>query len=108
MIKKKTIYYDGSCNFCTTIKNKIESSSHSEEFDCIDITKNNLLHNLPKKQLMEQIHVVDENGNIYKNIDAILKVLDSYPEFKILNKLGRILIIKQLLSLIYKFISSNR
>jgi len=105
---RKTIYYDGSCRMCTAIIKKVDSSSQKEKFNPKDLTKDPLPQNISRSAAGKEIHVIDENGTIYKNAEAILKILEEYPKWKFLVKLGRLPIIKQLLPIGYKFISANR
>jgi predicted DCC family thiol-disulfide oxidoreductase YuxK len=106
--KKKTIYYDGSCSMCTVIISKVYDSSQKEKFDLRDITKKPLPQNFTKEQVEKEIHVIDSEGKIYKNAEAILKILEEYPRWKFLARIGRLPIIKQLLAIGYRFIAVNR
>jgi predicted DCC family thiol-disulfide oxidoreductase YuxK len=105
---KKTIYYDGSCNMCNAIIKKVDNSSQKEKFNPKDITKDTLPQNISKSAAEKEIHVVDENGKIYKNAEAILKILEEYPKWKLIVAIGRLPIIKQILPIGYKFIASHR
>jgi predicted DCC family thiol-disulfide oxidoreductase YuxK len=87
---------------------KVDDSSQKEKFDPKDLTKDPLPKNISKTAAEREIHVIDANGKIYKNAEAILKILEEYPKWKFLVKLGRLPIIKQLLPIGYKLISVNR
>ncbi|HTE48582.1 MAG TPA: DUF393 domain-containing protein [Candidatus Paceibacterota bacterium] len=106
--QKKTIYYDGSCPMCTVIIGKVDDSAQKEKFDTKDITGESLPQNFIKEQVEKEIHVIDSDGKVYKNAEAILKILEEYPRWRFVAKIGRLPIIKQLLSIGYKFIASNR
>ena len=106
--KTKIIYYDGSCPMCTVIMGKVDGSSEKDKFSSKDITKESLPQNLTKEQVEKEIHLIDSEGKIYKNAEAILKILEEYPQWKFLAKIGRLPIIKQLLPIVYKFIAVNR
>lgn len=106
--QKKTIYYDGSCPMCTIIINKVDNSSQKGKFKPKDITRELLPQNFTKEQVEKEIHVIDSEGRIYKNAEAILKILEEYPRWKFLAIIGRLPIIKQLLPIGYKFIAANR
>ena len=105
---RKTIYYDGSCRMCNAIIRKIDDSSQKEKFNAKDITKDPLPPNISKSAAEKEIHVVDADGKIYKNAEAILKILDEYPKWKFIVKIGRLPIIKQLLQIGYRLIAANR
>ena len=106
--RRKTIYYDGSCRMCNSIIKKVNVSSQKEKFNPKDITKDPLPQNITKTAAMKEIHVVDEKGKIYKNAEGILEILEEYPKWRFLVKLGRLPIIKQLLPIGYKVIASHR
>ncbi len=106
--QKKTIYYDGSCPMCTVIMDKVDDSSQKGKFDPKDITKESLPQNFTKQQVEKEIHVIDSDGKVYKNAEAILKILEEYPQWKFLAKIGQLPVIKQLLPIGYKFIAANR
>ena len=107
-MKKKTIYYDGSCQMCKSIIRKVDNSSQKEKFDPKDLTKDTLPQNISRSAAEKEIHVVDENGKIYKNAEAILKILEEYPKWKLIVAIGRLPIIKQLLPIGYRNIAANR
>ena len=105
---RKTIYYDGSCPMCTAIIKRIDRSKHKEKFNKKDITKDPLPQDITKTATEKEIHVVDANGRIYKNAQAILKILEEYPKWKFIAKIGELPIIRQLLPVGYKFVASHR
>lgn len=106
--KKSDIIYDGACPMCSAVINKIQTSPQNKNFAFIDSTKNNLPLRLTRKEVEKEIHVVDSNGVIYKNAEAILKIFEKYPNFKLLVKIGKLPIIKQILPFVYKLIAANR
>lgn len=106
--QKKTIYYDGSCPMCTTIIGKVGGSSQKEKFDPKDTARGSLPHGLTKEQVEKEIHVIGPDGKVYKNAEAILKILEEYPRWRFLVKIGGLPIIRQLLPVGYKFIAANR
>jgi len=106
--QKKTIYYDGSCPMCVVIIDKVDGSLQKEKFNPKDITKELFPRNFTKKQAEEEIHLIDSDGKVYKNAEAILKIIEEYPRWKFLAKIGRLPIIKQLLPIGYKLVAVNR
>ncbi len=106
--ENKTILYDGDCPMCKVVIDKIDNSSQKGKFDLKDITKEQLPENLTKEQVMKEIHVIDSEGKVFKNSEAILKILEEYPKWRFLSKIGGLPIIKQLLPIGYKFFAANR
>lgn len=105
--KKSAVYYDGSCPMCTVIVNKIEDSAKGEKFSMRDITKELLPQNFTRACVEKEIHVVVA-GKIYKNAEAILKILEEYPVWRFFVWIGRLPLIKQLLPIGYNFVAANR
>ncbi|OGI63434.1 hypothetical protein A2818_00715 [Candidatus Nomurabacteria bacterium RIFCSPHIGHO2_01_FULL_40_12] len=106
--RKKTIYYDGSCSMCTAIIGKIDGSSQKGNFNLKDITKASFPQNFTKEEVEKEIHVIDSDGKVYKNAEAMLEILEEYPRWEFLAKIGRLPVIRQLLPIGYKLIAANR
>src|SRR5438552_7476100 len=94
---KKAVYYDGSCPMCTSIINKIGDSSMGYKFSPRDIKTEPLPPNFSRQDVEREMHVVDGNGVIYKNAEAILKLLEEYPAWNLLVKIGRLPGVKHVL-----------
>ena len=54
------------------------------------------------------MHVVDANGKIYRNAEAILKLLEVYPAWKFVVTVGRLPVIARILPIGYNFVAANR
>lgn len=65
---------------CSLIIKKIGNSPQADIFEKVDITRDTLPGQFSKKELSREIHLVDEKGQVHKNIDAVLKVLERYPQ----------------------------
>ncbi len=105
---KKTIYYDGSCPMCTNFIARIDASEEKERFAPKDIKREPLPKLFTQEQVEKEMHVIDTDGRVYKNADAILKILEEYPRWRILTVIGGWPIIRQLLPFGYNFIAANR
>lgn len=105
--EKHTVYYDGSCPMCTVIVNKIDGSSKGEKFSMRDITEDPLPQDFTKDDVEKEIHIVAD-GKVYKNAEAVLKILEQYPVWKIFAQIGRLPIIKSLLRVGYNLVARNR
>lgn len=108
MNDKKNVYYDGTCPMCNVFASKVNTSSKNQEFVLLDANKNNLPSNISKERVLKEIHVVSEDGQIYRNSDAIMKILETYPRWRFIARLGKLPVIRQLMWLSYKFIAANR
>ena len=106
--KYTTVFYDGQCPMCTTFVKKAEVYTRGKDFKYSDITQKPLPKNLNKDAVLKEIHVVDKQGGIYKNVEAIFKILETNRRYRFLVWLGRLPIIKQLLLLMYRIVARNR
>jgi predicted DCC family thiol-disulfide oxidoreductase YuxK len=106
--KKIEVFYDGKCPMCTAIMSKVDASTQREHFTLRDITKDPLPPDFTTEEVEKEIHVVAADGKVYKNADAILKILEQYPRFRWLAKLGQFPLIKPLLPLGYRIVAANR
>ncbi|MGE0257326.1 MAG: DCC1-like thiol-disulfide oxidoreductase family protein [Alphaproteobacteria bacterium] len=105
---KDAVYYDGSCPMCVAIVGKIDESSNAEKFSMKDITKEPLPSAFTRADVEREMHVVGADGQIYKNADAILKLLEPYPAWKFAVAVGRFPGIRSVLPIGYSFIAANR
>ncbi len=106
--EKMTIYFDGECAMCNALMHRIDASGKRTAFNPQDIRTDELPENLSKADAIKEIHVMDANGNMYKNAEAILKIMEQYPRWKCLVFIGRLPVIKQILPIGYTVIARNR
>jgi predicted DCC family thiol-disulfide oxidoreductase YuxK len=73
-----------------------------------DITKQPVPSTFTRQEVEREMHVVGADGKIYKNAEAILKLLQPYPAWKFVVTVGRLPGIKQILPVGYNFVAANR
>lgn len=105
---KKAIYYDGSCPMCSNLMLRINASDQKGKFAPKDIKRESLPVAFSREQAEKEIHVVDSDGKVHKNAEAMLLIIEEYPRWRFLAKIGRLPIIRQLLPIGYAVISTNR
>ncbi len=105
--KKLTIYYDGSCPMCTAFVADVVKKTN---IDLIakDITIEVLPSGITTEAVQREIHVIDDEGTVYKNAEAILVILDDVNKWERFTWLGRLPLIKKLLPLGYNIVARNR
>lgn len=106
-MKKIEVYYDGKCPMCTIFADNLNSSSKSEIFDLNDIHEKTLA-GVTLETLSKEIHVKDTDGTLYKNADAILKVIGTFPRWRFVEKIGHLPIINGILHIGYNIVAQNR
>jgi len=101
---RKTVHYDGTCDFCKVVVSKLDTN----KVRLSDASRSSLPKGITKKQAMEEIHLVDSDGKIYKNIDVILEIVKTYKFGGLLYKIGHLPGIHRMLQIFYKIVASNR
>lgn len=102
------IYFDGGCPMCTALTSKIENSEQKLNFEQKDINTSSLPEGLTKDQVLKEIHVVTSDGVIYRNSEAIIKILEQYPKLKFLATFGKLPIVRNILPIGYGIVAANR
>ncbi len=106
--QKIAIYYDGLCNLCAGLADKVDASQKESTFELKDIHKAGTLGDMAMDEAMHDVHVVDETGKMYKGADAILRIFAEYPHLKWLAKIGSLPGFRQLAMLIYRLVEKTR
>lgn len=105
---KKTIVYDGLCVMCKGLTKTIDHSTQKTAFAQVDFTKQSLPKGVSAAAAERGIHVVGPDGTVYKNAAAILQILDAYPRWSWIARMGRLPLIRSLLELVYRWVAANR
>ncbi|MEK7588855.1 MAG: DCC1-like thiol-disulfide oxidoreductase family protein [Patescibacteria group bacterium] len=106
---KQEIYYDGDCPMCKVIIEQVQTTKEGDEsFNTNDFNHSILPLNITKEEVEKEIHVIDEKGVVFKNIDALIQILAVYPKYDFLVKIIKLPVIKQMFQIGYKFIALNR
>lgn len=105
--KKIRVLYDGQCPMCSTIVHSVNTSSQNGAFELNDM---HAATDLPvdRATLEKDMYVIDEEGKVFKGAEAILKIIDQYPSWKLVSTIGRLPFVKPLLPIGYGIISRNR
>ena len=106
--KKLCVYYDGTCRMCSSVMDKLNTSSRADAFQGVDATKEALPPGVSYDAAMKHIHVVDESGRRYVGAKAFLRILEEYPRWKWCARIGRLPVVKQILDIGYWLIARNR
>lgn len=93
---------------CTVFINKIELAAVDSTLRLKDITAAVLPENLTSESVQKEIHVIDKDGVVYKNAEAILQILDSQPFWRHVTWIGRLPIVRNILRFGYGIIANNR
>lgn len=105
---KKTIIYDDTCPMCIAVISEVDDSSKSGSFDLKGMAKAKLPQGVTMGQVQKEIHVIDESGKIHRNVGAMLQIIEEYPRWRFMARIGRLPVIYQILQLFYKVVAANR
>lgn len=108
MEKKIEVYYDGQCNMCTATMDSLQKSSHGGAFEMIDVTKGQLPPGVDMTGALHSMHAIDDAGKVYVGGDAFLRILEEYPRWRWLAKIGRIWGIRHIVSAVYRVVATHR
>ena len=84
---KPVVFYDASCKLCQNFKALLDRTSANIVFS--DINSDSLPAQLAALNLRREIHLLEPNGTVLKNVDAIARALEYSGKFKVLWKLLR-------------------
>lgn len=101
------VYYDGLCKGCTAFATHIARSEKAGRFDLHNAAHDDLPGAITKDAAMKDIHVVDENGT-YKGSAAIVKIMEQYPRWRWLAKLGRMPGFRHIVAGLYRLLADHR
>jgi predicted DCC family thiol-disulfide oxidoreductase YuxK len=107
------VYYDGACPQCVKDRRNYEklSGQLKDDIQWIDITgKESLLRSMgidPKKALME-LHLEDENRQIFSEIDAYILLMRKVPVLKPLSIIIGLPLVRPMLSKVYHWCVNRR
>ena len=79
------ILYDGGCEMCRTSVQAIEKFDSSRKVEFIDLHHPDARARFPSlevKDLLEELHAVDDHGTVYRGARAINEILRLQPGLK--------------------------
>jgi predicted DCC family thiol-disulfide oxidoreductase YuxK len=75
---KLAVLYDGSCEMCVASVariNRFDNSGHIIAFDLDDPQVRSQFPELKREDLVRELHVVDDHGNVFRGARAINEIL---------------------------------
>ena len=101
----KIIIFDDYCSMCSKEINYYKSISNQNRFRWCDLNGESQLlkqFNISRKEALMALHAIDENGKIYKGIDAFIIIWQELAYWKILAEIIRLPIVNQIAKFLYK------
>jgi predicted DCC family thiol-disulfide oxidoreductase YuxK len=105
---KVKIYYDGVCNLCAGLAETIDLSQRGSHFALNDISKDELPVGVTMQEATRDVHVVDENGKMYRGSEAVMRILSEYPRLRWIAAICSVPGFSHVAILIYRVIEKTR
>lgn len=89
-----TVFYDGSCRVCSGEMAHYRKMKHGGRLLFIDISAPDFEaegYGISHRQFMEQMHAIDQNGRIFRGVDAFRAIWQAFPDSPIFRLLSRLL-----------------
>ena len=88
------VYYDGSCIVCATEVERYGRKDHGWHLILVDISASDFNPaplGITLDELMYQMHVIDREGTVYRNVDAFWAIWQAFPSSTFLGFMGTLL-----------------
>ncbi len=105
--QKLTCYYDGRCPMCSAIIDGVRKSDAAGGFDMRDMHRSGRLP-FERAAIEKEIHVTDADGNVYRGAEAVLKIAEEFPRYRMLTRLARLPPARAAAPAVYAFVAANR
>lgn len=108
---KPILFYDGSCPLCKKEINHYVRIDKDKKVDWIDISTDTLLlkqFEISHSDAMKQLHVIDQNGDLFIGVDAFMTIWQFLPYYQHLKQAVTLLHIKRLMIWAYDIFVKQR
>jgi len=93
---------------CQAFQSSVTSSKQSAKFTFVDVNTGSLPADISKESALQEMHVVDDHGAVFKSANSVLAVLDEYQSLRWLAVIGRSPFINSILMIGYRWTAKNR
>ncbi len=102
------IFYDGACSVCATEIERYGRMDREGRLVLVDISTPDFDPaplGITLGELMYQMHAIDRNGTVYRNVEAFWAIWQAFPASTLLGLLGMLItlpVVNQVARLCYK------
>lgn len=101
---KRTVFIDDECELCARSAKKIR-----DEIGAAIVGSSAALPaSVVKSDLLREVHAMDENGVVYRGVDAIIVILRWHPRWFWLAPVVALPGVKQVVAFGYRIVANNR
>lgn len=108
---EKTILYDGECSFCTSWVRWVEKRAKDGTFHILSAQESERSRRFPEisaEALQASLHFVDEKKRVFRGAEAVRRILQEIPRYRLLSLLWKIPLAPYFLEKGYTFIAARR
>ena len=99
------VYYDGKCGVCVKEINHYKKIAPPSIFTWVDFTAQMdfvVSRGLKSSDVVEELHVQDERGGVFRGVDAFLQIWAHIPRYRWVYFIARGAVIKRCLKFFYR------
>lgn len=88
------VYYDGSCVVCATEIEHYSRMDHAGRLILVDVSAPDFdpaSLGITLDEFMYQMHVIDQRGTVYRNVEAFWAIWQAYPASSLYGLLGTLI-----------------
>lgn len=88
------IFYDGACVICAAEVEHYGRKDHARRLVLVDISAPDFdpqPYGISREALLRQMHAIDDQGEIFRNVEAFWAIWQAFPSSTIYGLLGRII-----------------
>jgi predicted DCC family thiol-disulfide oxidoreductase YuxK len=88
------VYYDGSCIVCATEIERYGRMDRAGRLILVDVSARNFDPSslgIALDEFMYQMHVIDQGGRVYRNVEAFRAIWQAYPASTLYGLLGALI-----------------
>jgi predicted DCC family thiol-disulfide oxidoreductase YuxK len=88
------IFYDGSCIVCATEIEHYLRQNHGGRLMAVDISSpafDPMPCQIPLSVLMYELHAIDQNGEVYRGVEAFWAIWQAFPSSTVYGILGTVI-----------------
>jgi predicted DCC family thiol-disulfide oxidoreductase YuxK len=102
------VLYDGECAMCSNLALRINETDAVDSLATNDLRHARLPQGVTAEAVTRELHVIEADGRITRGADAVLRILEEYPRWRWLARIGSSRAAKPFTAMGYRFVATNR
>ncbi|MDF2925109.1 MAG: hypothetical protein K0R57_4023 [Paenibacillaceae bacterium] len=109
--ERLTLLYDAQCNLCLATVAKLRTLRTNAELAMVPLqtaSPDMLPANVSMEELLKELHVVEEDGTVYRGAEAIVRIVRTIPALSWLAPLYGLPGLRRLAQVLYRLVARHR